>query len=236
MKKIITYIPILLAAVCLMAACDDDDFYYRDQARVRIVGPKTWTDGSDSILFSFVAYPTDTVSKTFDVTIQLMGEAVDHDRTATFEVDASQTTAPAADYSFPTSVTMPAGATTATLPVTVKRTAALTSSSDRLTIRQTASSDFGVGVNEENYIKIIWNDVLSRPNNWSDLEEFFGTYSEVKYRFMLQHLEAGVTLSGDMSWAQLTNYKIKFQNALNEYNAAHPGAPLTDENGVLVTF
>lgn len=236
MKKIIRYIPVLLAAVCLLAACSDDDFYYRDQARVRIVGPEIWTAGSDSILFSFVTYPADTVSKTFDVTIQIMGEAVDHDRTATFEADASATTAPTADYSFPTSVTIPAGQTTGTLPVTVKRTAALTTGSDRLTIRQTASPDFAIGVNEENYIKLIWNDILSRPNNWSDLEEFFGAYSNVKYHFMIQNLEPGVTLSADMSWAQLTNYKIKFQNALNAYNAAHPDAPLTDENGVLVTF
>ena len=39
-----------------------------------------------------------------------------------------------------------------------------------------------------------------------------------------------------MSWAQLMSLKIRFQNALNEYNAAHPGNPLTDENGNLVTF
>jgi hypothetical protein len=39
-----------------------------------------------------------------------------------------------------------------------------------------------------------------------------------------------------MSWAKLNSYKIRFINALDEYNAAHPGAPLTDENGVLVTF
>jgi len=39
-----------------------------------------------------------------------------------------------------------------------------------------------------------------------------------------------------MSWAMLMSYKIKFQNAVRTYNAAHPGNALTDENGNLVTF
>jgi hypothetical protein len=39
-----------------------------------------------------------------------------------------------------------------------------------------------------------------------------------------------------MSWAMLNSYRILFQNALNAYNAAHPGNPLTDENNQLVTF
>lgn len=39
-----------------------------------------------------------------------------------------------------------------------------------------------------------------------------------------------------MSWSFLNSLRIKFQNALNAYNAAHPGNPLTDENGQAVTF
>ena len=34
----------------------------------------------------------------------------------------------------------------------------------------------------------------------------------------------------------LMNLRIKFQNALQDYNNAHPGNPLKDENGVLVEF
>ncbi len=75
------------------------------------------------------------------------------------------------------------------------------------------------------------------PANWPDLEEFFGTYSDTKYRFMLENSTPGTTFSIDtMSWAMLMSYKIKFQNAVRTYNAAHPGNALTDENGNLVTF
>ena len=37
-------------------------------------------------------------------------------------------------------------------------------------------------------------------------------------------------------WGELMNLRIKFQNALQDYNNAHPGNPLKDENGVLVEF
>ena len=54
---------------------------------------------------------------------------------------------------------------------------------------------------------------------------------------MLEHLgDVGELSATTMSWAQLNSLRIRFQNALNEYNAAHPGAPLTDEYGNEVTF
>ena len=39
-----------------------------------------------------------------------------------------------------------------------------------------------------------------------------------------------------LSWGELMNLRIQFQNALQDYNNAHPGNPLKDENGVLVEF
>ena len=54
---------------------------------------------------------------------------------------------------------------------------------------------------------------------------------------MLEHLDSDEELNAEtMSWAKLNSLRIRMQNALNEYNAAHPGNPLTDENGNLVTF
>jgi len=79
-----------------------------------------------------------------------------------------------------------------------------------------------------------WNDIISKPANWSYFEEFFGTFSVVKYRFMINN---GIPeLSESMSWAELMNYRVILQNRLDEYNAANPGNPLRDENGQIVTF
>jgi hypothetical protein len=171
------------------------------------------------------------------VDAQVMGYAADHDRTGTIEVVDSLTTANADMYSVPTTVTIPANQNKGSFAVVLKRNSQLTEKTVRLYIRVKASNDFQVGVNEENHLTFIWNDQLSRPSNWSDLEPYFGTYSNTKYRFMLQN-SGGVTEfdTETTTWAQLMSFKIMFQNALDEYNAAHPGNPLTDENGNLVSF
>lgn len=74
------------------------------------------------------------------------------------------------------------------------------------------------------------------PKNWDDLEEFFGTFSLVKYRFIINTTGVSEFDTSVMSWAQLMNYKIMLKNALDQYNAANPTNPLTDENGQFITF
>lgn len=221
----------------LMGCSTDEDFFYQDEPRVRLVGEEIWAVGTDSVTFSFVAYGMEVTEKTINVDAQVMGNVADHDRTVAIEVDPQRTTASAAQYSAPTSVVIPAGQSKGTFPVVLRRDASLQSKAVTLYLKVVANSDFKPGVNEENHIRLIWNDILSRPNNWSDLEPFFGAYSNVKYRFMLTNSGGvGEFSTETMSWAQLMSYKIRFQNALNDYNAAHPGNPLTDENGNLVTF
>lgn len=225
------------AALCLLASCDNDGFYYQDVARIRLVGPENYTSGTDSLEFSFVTFPTDTTEKVMNIDVCVMGLAVDYDRTASFEIVDSLTTATSSHYSLPLSVTVEAGEATAILPLTLYRTSDLEEASVRLYIKVVANDDFEVGVNEENHLLAIWSDMLTKPNNWDELEEFFGSYSDVKYRFMLNNADGISEFSTDtMTWAELMSYKIKFQNALDEYNEANPDNPLTDEYGVLVSF
>ena len=204
---------------------------------MRLVGDYTWAVGTDSISFSFVAYGSEVTEKEMLVDAQIMGEAENRDRVVNLSVDPARTTADASLYTVPSTVTIPAGAVKATFPVILKRSAALQTKTVRLYLQVAESADFKAGVNEENHIKLIWSDVLQKPKNWDTLEPFFGTYSDVKYRFMLANSNgAGEFSTETMSWAMLNSYRILFQNALNAYNAAHPGNPLTDENNQLVTF
>lgn len=229
------------AAACLAAlaftACSVDDFTYQDTARLRLEGPEIYAAGTDSLTFSFVTYPEDTISKVMDIDVIVMGTTADNDRTAAVKVVADKTTASASDYEMPLSITIPAGSAKGTLPITLKRSTALQEKAVRLYIEIEPNNDFQTGVNEQNHFTLIWNDVLTRPTNWDDLEEFFGTYSDVKYRFMIQNAGGISEFDADtMSWAQLNSLKIKFQNALNEYNEEHPNDPLRDGDGVLISF
>ena len=103
-------------------------------------------------------------------------------------------------------------------------------------LKVAANEDFNIGVVEQNHFCIKWNDILGKPKNWdTELIEFFGAYSLIKYRFIIDTIGFG-EFGGSMSWSELMNYKIRMKSALDAYNAAHPDQPLTDENGQLVEF
>lgn len=221
----------------LLSSCESDGFYYQDEARVRLEGPEIWALGADSLVFSFVTSDDDTKEYVMDVDVCIMGPVADRDRTANIVVNAAKTTAKESQYDVPKTVVIPAGKNKATLPVTLKRDPSLETSTVRLQIAVAASSDFAVGVNEQNHFTLIWNDQTARPKNWDSLKEFFGEYSDRKYRFMLSNSPKGTEFSAEtMTWAMLNSYKIKFAAALEEYNADHPDKPLTDENNQLVSF
>lgn len=221
----------------LLTSCENDGFYYQDEARVRLEGPAVWALGTDSLVYSFSTELDEVKEYVMDIDVCVMGPVADHDRTANIVVDAAKTTASTDQYSVPATAVIPAGKNKGTLSVTLKRDKTLEKKTVRLQIAVAQSSDFSIGVNEQNHFTLIWNDQISKPKNWNTLEEFFGTFSIAKYRFMLQNSPKGTEFSIEtMSWSLLNSYRIKFAAALEKYNADHPGAPLTDENNQLVTF
>lgn len=233
------YILMAAVAVAALSSCENDGFYYQDEPRVRLVGDENWTLGTDSLELSFTTYAGDEAAIKVDACI--MGNVADHDRTVNIEVDGTKTTASGDLYSVPQTVVVPAGQNKGTFNVVLRNAAKLQSSGVQLYIKVATSEDFAVGVNEENHLLLKWSDIIVRPLYWADIEEHFGAYSEVKYRFMLDCLmEKGYSTDLDpangLNWADLHNYSIVFTNMLKAYNEAHPGAPLTDENGALVTF
>lgn len=226
---------LLLAVIGMFAACENDKFYYQDEARVRIEGPYEWAVGTDSLNFSFAVYPSSVQEQEMKMILYVMGEATSTDRTAKLEVDASRTTASAAQYILPETVTVPAGKLEVPFIITLKRSEDLTSQTVSLYLRVAESNDFKIGVVEQNHFCLKWNDVLGKPKNWdTELTEFFGEYSYVKYRFIIDTIGFGEFGNG-MTWSELMNYQIIMKTALDEYNAS-PAGPLKDENGQLVEF
>lgn len=234
MKKIKSMI-LLLVVIGMFAACENDKFYYQDEARVRIEGPYEWAVGTDSLNFSFAVYPSSVQEQEMKMILYVMGEAASTDRTAKLEVDASRTTASAAQYILPETVTVPAGKLEVPFIITLKRSEDLTSQTVSLYLRVAESNDFKIGVVEQNHFCLKWNDILGKPKNWdTELTEFFGEYSYVKYRFIIDTIGFGEFGNG-MTWSELMNYQILMKTALDEYNAS-PAGPLKDENGQLVEF
>lgn len=234
MKKIKSII-LAFAAIGMFTACENDKFYYQDEPRVRIEGPYEWAIGTDSLNFSFATYPNSVQQQEMQMTLYVMGEAASTDRTAKLEVDASKTTASASQYILPETITIPKGKLEVPFIVTLMRSGNLTSETVSLFFKVVESSDFKVGVIEQNHFSMKWNDILGKPKNWdTELKEFFGEYSLAKYRFIIDTIGFGEFGNG-MTWSELKNYQIMMKTALDEYNAS-PAGPLKDENGQLVEF
>lgn len=226
----------IILSLLVLPACENDGFFYQDEARIRLEGPFQWTNGTDSLEFSFVTSPYDVTEVTMEIKLHVMGNASPFDRVAQVRVESQKTTAADPHYSMPLKVVIPANAYTAVLPLKLFRTPDLQENTVRLFVSVEDSPDFKPGVRERSHLLVKWNDILSMPQNWDSLVEFFGTFSMVKYRFIINTLGITEFDTSKMSWARLMDYKIVLQNALNEYNAANPGNPLQDENGQFVTF
>ncbi len=236
MKKSL-YILFFTIALSL-SSCNNEDFLWQDATYARIYGPKEWTLETDSLIFSFAPYNTSIKEYVINAKIFIIGSVSKIPLTVRIEVDPAST-ASTSHYSFPESVTIPAGSHFVEFPISLKRTSDLTSKQVKLILRISDSGDIGKGVKEFNQLKLTWSDMISKPTNWTLLTEFFGNYSNTKYRFIIDVLGIGIFTYGEtngMTWGEMNYYRMKMIEALTAYNAAHPGNPLTDENNQIVTF
>ncbi len=238
--KMKPYIGIILLLLCVSGGCKNDDFFYQDVARVRMEAEYRMAVGTDSVNYSFATESSAVKEKKVKVLLTLMGTVVPQERKVKLLVDPKLTTAQKeTHYVFPETVVLPGEADTVSFYVTLKRTDELENSFVYLTIRLAETEDFLVGVTEWSRLKIKWSDMIEKPVNWDKLQEFFGEYSEVKFRFILEHTGVSEFTYGQengMNWSQMYNYKTMVQAALVKYNDEHPGKPLVDENNKVVTF
>lgn len=244
MNKTAKYIHILLLVLVSLAvvSCAKEEIEsWQDEDYARIEGPSVWTLGTDSMEYSFASSPSSV--QTFDIEAQivLQGNRSDKDRTVYLKVDDASTTADASLYTMPESVIIPAGEGVGHFIVTLKREARLANKKYTLQISiDDDRSELKTGVKAYSKLTVKFSDILARPQNWNDLNEFFGaSYSDVKYRFIIDTLGFGeftYLQPGGMSWGEMWNYHLILIDALNQYAANHHGSPLVDESGRNVSF
>lgn len=222
----------------MASACKNDDFVWGEEDFIRITGPEIWTLGTDSLIFTFSAFP-DATTYTMETELTVQGRTVDYDRVIRLQVNELKTTASPTDYEFSSEVILKAGEATVFFPIVLHRTEAMQQNDVRLCIEIAPSSDLQPGVSAFSSLTLAWNDKVTRPANWADLEEFFGVYSEVKYRFIISVLNVTLFPYGEASeftWGVMYNYKLKMRTALEAYNANPENSPMTDENGAVISF
>lgn len=209
----------------------------------------------ESVNYNY-SYAYEEGSVTFYV--QLVGMPANHDRTFRLEAFGGDSvsvvpTVRTEDY------VIPAGETKGTYKVyfnTQKLPAPdlFTTSDGTIHFRMVPNSEFAIGNEHYQQFQVVLKNYLAKPANWDSanyprvpLSKYFGTYSKVKYQFMIEHLgliDFEINYNARTSYDEETNvvsasYAVYLQQvmqrALNEYNSSHE-VPLTDEFGLPVTF
>ncbi len=215
-------------------------YFYKDYYNVTAV--------NDSTVYSFAIKPDAKIVDTIKVPIRIMGPAASVDRVVNVETIADSSTAIASTHYQLLPVIVKANEFTTFMQVIVKRTADLKLSEVKLWVEIKESSDFKPGIPATTptnphaggnlKYKIRLNDILTQPSNWNVLTTFFGTYSKVKYLFIIQTTGLSVFSYGfsgaALSYADMNFFNDQCKTALAQYELIN--GPLMDENGVRVTF
>ncbi|MNL10177.1 hypothetical protein D3C87_1309710 [compost metagenome] len=209
----------------------------------------------DSLSFSF----TTKGSKVFDtlaIPVDITGRVADTDREIKVELITGESSAKAGvDFDFGRGV-IKAGQSKGFFALILRKTPELETQRKVVAFRIVESDQFKPGIVKQLKCKVAFFNFLVKPIDWDTrLFRYFGTYSKVKYRFILYHLgypELNFANSGvpeDPSkylfgGTKFSLFQLKVRAILNDLNAGtlKPDAnnpftyPLMDENGQAVVI
>lgn len=253
--KTLKYLVIVMA-VFAVASCKKDQYYlYNDVARLQF-GPdpariyQTSYNLADTLKPYTFYYEDATVKEdTVFFDIYAIGGTSKIDRTFTLAqeqlpnaLNATSGThyVPFTDPRVSKFYVIKANTVHTKVPVILLRDASLKTTTPKLKFKVVADANFQVGEINNLWRKVEFTDRLSQPAAWnaSFTQYYFGKYSVVKHQFMINttgdkwdqtFIEA---VYADLSLLQY--YIAVVKAALIDYNNAHPGNPLKDENGELV--
>lgn len=250
MKTVNNITGLLVLLLFFLTACEKDISSYNNDPRVYFFERNTDLTQSRITFksFSFLKLPAEVTKDTFLIRVKIMGDAAPYDRIVRGQAIPDSTTAQAGKhYDFIDGI-IPADSIFGYLPVVLYRTADIADSSVTLNLAIAPTKDFKPGVTEDDVFTLSWSDNVVKPSNWDgfiSLSAYFGTYSTVKYRFIiattgieqfpLQQSGRVPPKDGEFTAAAMSDIKAMLKDALKAYNNSHD-PDLTDEFGQLVTF
>lgn len=196
---------------------------------------------SDSLHFSFATdVGLNVVVDTLYLKMRVAGTVADHDRVVQIETAAGTTARIGVDFKLPGTV-LHSGQTDVLYPLILFRTPEMKLTTFRLALIPKASDDFDAngptgleigGTVSLDTLIVNVNDQVTEPTWWADVASDFGSYSAVKYQFMIQTM--GYSDFSSLSTPQYYNAVIKLRNALAAYEKEN--GELIDEFGNPVSF
>lgn len=227
MKKYINYTFWLLAFAAAFAGCAKNEELLFNQTDLVYV---EYQDSSD---YTFATSPAAVLTDSIIVSYRIIGKVSASDREIKL-VPTAATTAKAGYHYKVGKAVVKANEFGAKVPIYVYRKPGLKDSSLVVALQIEENENFKPGFPTRLRYKFTLTDILKKPTIWeSTWSPYFGSYSEVKFKFL-------IAVTGKTNWnsgplPQDSRFlSQKARNALLEYNQQY-GA-LIDENGQEVFF
>lgn len=199
----------------------------------------------DSVNYTFADQAIAVVKDTIYLQMRISGKSVAYDRE--IEVVPVEGTTAVRDVNYAISnMKLPADSFTVNYPVILFKTADLNTKTYRLVLKVKENNDFIQGAigrtgptayNIAQY-KINFNNQLIKPVYWFYVESYFGAYSAVKHKFIIDVIKISDFepdfVSGTVSYSDFLNYNGMLKNAKRIYEAQY--GLLVDETGKEITF
>lgn len=211
----------------------------------------------DSVSYSFANQIGELTEDTIFVKMRITGLPRDYDRKVMLKpVDSLTTATLDEDYKLPDYI-LPAGIYAFEYPIVLLNTEKLKEKTLRVGLEIKENDDFiqgaigiaDVSTKNERYFKITYNNQIIKPDYWRYIEPYFGTYSNVKYKFMIEILKTSdfrpEHLGGTLSYGDFLNFESKMRKELDILNKRNEelgilneknGYKLLDEFGEEVVF
>lgn len=255
--RFLRYIMVVLAAIAITSCKQDAYFKFNESARIQF-GPTPYRlyakgyEMADTVKpYTFYYEEPSVQEDTVFFDIYTVGELAKVDRTFTLQQEnvtegenavAGKHYVAFTDSKASKHYVIKADSMHARVPVILLRDPSLKSSTVLLKFKVVENEQFKTGEASKLWRKIEFTDQLSRPLAWSASASsyYYGEYSLVKHQFMVestgQRWDQDFMVGLPAEYGLLQFWLGKLKTNLVNYNNAHPGNPLVDENGNLVVF
>jgi len=218
---------VLMAIIALASCSKDDALLYSEAPSVYVYNTPDSTD------YTFATSAVSKLTDTIRIEFRIIGKSSSADRTIQLEPKAGATAKAGYHYKIGTAV-IKANEFSTIVPVYLFRKAGLKDSTVKVSFQVKENADFKLGYADKLDYRLSITDILSKPTIWDGAwAPYFGTYSEIKFRFLLE-------ATGRTNWnsypfpADSRYISQRAKNALLIYNQQH--GDLIDEFGEIVTF
>lgn len=208
----------------------------------------TRNDGqSDSINYSFFVMKSTIKRDTVHVRVYSMGKRTNYDRP--IEIVQTNKDKPNAakpgvhyvafdDMEVKNSFCIAAEKVYVDLPIIVLRDPSLSSQEKRLELSVKENKYFNIGISEWSKFVVTISDLTAKPKLWDSFWiYFFGkSWGVVKMRFIVESTGYSEWESRPLDYSYLTWLSATARQALLDYNSAHPGDPLKETNGDIISL